>query len=77
MLFLIRRSHSFALRMCFLGASLAMGCAYWWFLRTADLSSTSTAGLAAMFFPLYFGCGSLAVGTAILWLQRLLAGKID
>jgi hypothetical protein len=77
MLFLITRSRSFALRMCFLAGSLAMACAYWWFLETADLTSTSTAGLGAMFFPLYLGCGSLAVGTAILWLQRLLEGKID
>ena len=77
MLFLIRKSPSLALKICFLGASVAMVGAYWWFLRTADLSSTSTAGLGAMFFPLNLGCGSLAVGAAILWLQRLVAGKVN
>jgi hypothetical protein len=77
MLFLIRRSRSSTLKISFLGASFAMACVYRWFLQTADLSSTSTAGLAAMFFPLYLGCGSLAAGAVILWLQRLVAGQID
>ena len=77
MLFLVRKSQSAGLRALFLVASISMAGIYWSFVRTADLTSTSTAGLAAMFFPLYLGGGSLTAGAAILWTQRHLAGEID
>jgi hypothetical protein len=77
MLFLIRKSRSEMMRIIFLGASVVMLCAFGRFLMTADLISTSTASLAVIFYPLYLGIGSLAVGGVIFWLHRLLTSATD
>jgi hypothetical protein len=77
MLFLIRKSSSEMMRVIFLVASIAMLCAFGWFMMTADLVSTSTASLAVIFWPLYLGMGSLAAGGLIFWLHRLLTGGVD
>lgn len=77
MLFLIRKSRSEMMRIIFLVASLAMLGAFGRFLMTADLISTSTASLAVIFYPLYLGIGSLAVGGLIFWLHRWLTRVID
>lgn len=77
MLFLIRKSRSELMRINFLGASIAMLCAFGRFLMTADLISTSTASLAVIFYPLYLGAGSLALGGLIFWLHRLLTRAVE
>jgi hypothetical protein len=70
MLALIRLSRSRLLRSVFLLASIAMLALFGRFLATADLTSTSTAPLAAIFYPLYRAAGAAVIGGVLLFVER-------
>jgi hypothetical protein len=67
MLILIRSTDVLALKILFLGASIAMVGAFARFIGTADLTSTSTAPLGVIFFPFYLAMASSAAGWLLLW----------
>lgn len=69
-IFLIRLAPSRGLKALFLAASIGSAAVFLWFLRSADLTSTSTAPMAALVFPLYLGAGVIAAGGILLWLHR-------
>ena len=70
MLFLTRKARSAGVRVFFLICSIGMAIGFWYFLQVADLTGNSTAGLAAIFFPLYLAVAALILGLFVLWLER-------
>ncbi len=78
LLWLSRRSPDAWMRWLFCSAAIVLLYPYRQFLLITDLTRNSTAGLAAMFYPLYLAAVALPIAACIWWIvgrYRRLAGK--
>ena len=74
MLVLIRLTHSQGLQRLYLAASVVMVLLFGLFVATADLTGSSTAGLALVFIPIWLALASFLPGLVLLgihsWRRR-------